>query len=271
MESHAPPEPSSREPPAPSDPALQPVAAGGSGGSTAPPHQKQPWVATSLQQLRAAMRQFAEDRDWQQFHTPRQETVNLLLALVGETGELSECFQWKGEVAPGLPGFSSQERRHVGEELSDVLLYLVRLSDVCGIDLAAAVTAKLASNAAKYPAHRCRGSSAKYTQYTQISGAGAVTDAQQADGAEGRQSEAEDLVAEAGQVQKKTRRKKRKGGKKRQTSMGEVEAEQGIAEPVQAVATAGTDREAEAAAGPKQQLAGPSKDGVDGGNLAAVS
>lgn len=196
---------------------------------------------------------------------------NLLLALVGETGELAECFQWKGEVAPGLPGFTSQERRHVGEELSDVLLYLVRLSDVCGIDLAAAVTAKLASNAAKYPAHRCRGSSAKYTQYTQNSGAGAVTGAQQADGVEGQQSEAEHLVAEAGQVQKKKRRKKRKGGKKCQTSMGEVEAEQAMAEPGQTVATAGTDREAEAALEAEQQLADPSKDRVDDGDLAAVS
>ena len=55
----------------------------------------------------------------------------------GEVGELAEIFQWRGEVAPGLPDFSPADRQHAGEELSDVLLYLVRLADVCGIDLAA--------------------------------------------------------------------------------------------------------------------------------------
>lgn len=67
----------------------------------------------------------------------------------------------------GLPGFTDAERQHVGEELADVLLYLVRLSDACGIDLAAAAEAKLRKNAAKYPAEQCRGSSAKYTAYSQ--------------------------------------------------------------------------------------------------------
>jgi hypothetical protein len=57
----------------------------------------------------------------------------------GEVGELAEIFQWRGEVAPGLPDFSTADRQHTGEELSDVLLYLVRLADVCGIDLAACV------------------------------------------------------------------------------------------------------------------------------------
>lgn len=55
----------------------------------------------------------------------------------GEVGELNEIFQWRGEVTPGLPDFSAAERQHVGEEISDVLLYLVRLADVCGLDLAA--------------------------------------------------------------------------------------------------------------------------------------
>jgi len=119
------------------------------------------WIPTSLEHFRSRMHQFAEERDWQQFHTPR----NLLLALVGEVGELSELFQWRGEVQPGLPGFTPDERRHVGEELADVLLYLVRLADRCGVDLAAAAEAKMAKNAAKYPADRCKGSSAKYSAY----------------------------------------------------------------------------------------------------------
>ncbi len=69
-------------------------------------------------------------------------------------------------MPPGLPDFSEDEKRHVGEEMSDVLLYLVRLADRCGVDLAAAVTAKMDKNAAKYPANECKGSSAKYHAYT---------------------------------------------------------------------------------------------------------
>ncbi|CAI0387293.1 unnamed protein product [Linum tenue] len=71
---------------------------------------------------------------------------------VGEVGELSEIFQWKGEVEKGLPGWKEEEKVHLGEELSDVLLNVVRLSDVCGIDLGKAALRKLQLNAIKYPA-----------------------------------------------------------------------------------------------------------------------
>lgn len=81
---------------------------------------------------------------------------------VGEVGELSEIFQWRGEVPRGLPGWKEDEKEHLGEELSDVLLYLVRLSDICGIDLGKAVLNKLHLNAVKYPVHLCKGSSMKY-------------------------------------------------------------------------------------------------------------
>lgn len=124
-----------------------------------------PWRDTSLQQLRAALQQFADERDWHQYHTPR----NLLLALTGEVGELAEIFQWRGDAACscGLPGFSASDRQHVAEELSDVLLYLVRLADACGIDLGAAALAKMQKNAQKYPAHLAHGSAAKYTELAQ--------------------------------------------------------------------------------------------------------
>jgi dCTP diphosphatase len=115
----------------------------------------------SLDELRAAMATFADERDWGQFHQPR----NLVLALVGEVGEVSECFQWRGECQVGLPGWSERDREHLGEELSDVLLYLVRLADRCGIDLAAAAERKMGLNRQKYPAALSRGSSAKYTAY----------------------------------------------------------------------------------------------------------
>ena len=95
-----------------------------------------------LGSLRDAVRQFAAERDWDQFHTPR----NLLLALVGEVGELSEIFQWRGEVQQGLPDFADEEKERVGEEMADVLIYLVRMADVSGIDLSQAVVAKLQKN-----------------------------------------------------------------------------------------------------------------------------
>ncbi|XP_074306871.1 uncharacterized protein LOC141642086 isoform X1 [Silene latifolia] len=115
----------------------------------------EPKTSVNLEDLKTRMADFAKERDWDQFHTPR----NLLLALVGEVGELSEIFQWKGEVPRGLPGWSDEEKQHLGEELSDVLLYLVRLSDICGVDLGQAALRKLELNALKYPVNLVKGSS----------------------------------------------------------------------------------------------------------------
>jgi len=110
---------------------------------------------------------FCTDRKWEQFHTPR----NLLLALVGEVGEVSELFQWKGEdCRDGLPDWSEEEKTHLGEELSDVLIYLVRLADKCKVDLPTAVLRKLAINNDKYPVEKARGSSKKYTAYVNGNG-----------------------------------------------------------------------------------------------------
>ncbi|KGN44677.1 dCTP pyrophosphatase 1 [Cucumis sativus] len=106
--------------------------------------------SVSLEALRMKMAEFSKQRNWERFHSPR----NLLLALVGEVGELSEIFQWKGEVPKGLPEWEEDEKKHLGEELSDVLLYLVRLSDICGIDLSKAALRKLELNAIKYPLHK---------------------------------------------------------------------------------------------------------------------
>lgn len=108
---------------------------------------KEEMTSVTLDLLKKKMDDFAKERDWEKFHSPR----NLLLALVGEVGELSEIFQWKGEVPKGLPDWKENEKLHVGEELSDVLLYLVRLSDICGIDLGQAALRKVQLNAIKYP------------------------------------------------------------------------------------------------------------------------
>ncbi|PRQ36670.1 putative hydrolase [Rosa chinensis] len=101
----------------------------------------------SLKDLSKKLDEFAKTRDWEKYHSPR----NLLLAMVGEVGELSEIFQWRGEVDKGLPNWEDSDKEHLGEELSDVLLYLIRLADICGIDLADAASKKIVKNAIKYP------------------------------------------------------------------------------------------------------------------------
>jgi dCTP diphosphatase len=83
---------------------------------------------------------------------------------VGEVGELSEIFQWKGEVPRGLSDWNDAEKEHLGEELSDVLLYLVRLADVCNVDLGESALRKLQKNAVKYPVELCKGNSKKYRE-----------------------------------------------------------------------------------------------------------
>ncbi|XVE65803.1 hypothetical protein DITRI_Ditri08aG0028700 [Diplodiscus trichospermus] len=103
----------------------------------------------SLKDLSKKLDEFARVRDWEKYHSPR----NLLLAMVGEVGELSEIFQWRGEVDKGLPNWEESNREHLGDELSDVLLYLIRLSDICGIDLGDVTSKKLVKNAIKYPAN----------------------------------------------------------------------------------------------------------------------
>ena len=115
-------------------------------------------MSDSLHELRDALRLFAAERDWDQFHSPR----NLATALAVEAAELLEPFQWLGESAGSeLPPAA---RAAVEEEMADVLLYLVRLADKLDVDLAQAARTKMARNAEKYPVERARGSSRKYDQ-----------------------------------------------------------------------------------------------------------
>lgn len=102
---------------------------------------------SDLDALRDAMREFTSERDWERFHDPK----SLLLALVGEVGELSELFQWLPAESALQVAAEEPLRTRVQEELADVLLYLVRLADVLGIDLRTAADAKMAGNAVKHP------------------------------------------------------------------------------------------------------------------------
>ena len=107
-----------------------------------------------------ALRKFAEERDWQQFHSPK----NLVMALSGEVGELTEIFQWMTEADSHNAASAPKTADAVRDELADVALYLIRLADVLGVDINAAVISKLASNAAKSPVESSRGVSTKYDQ-----------------------------------------------------------------------------------------------------------
>lgn len=100
----------------------------------------------SLTGIRDRMRAFTRERDWEQFHDPK----SLALALVGEVGELAELLQWlPAEEAARLSNEEPLNTR-LGEELSDVLIYLVRLADVCGVDLTTAVVSKIAVADARF-------------------------------------------------------------------------------------------------------------------------
>lgn len=115
--------------------------------------------SNALNGLQQRLREFARERDWDQFHSPK----NLAMALIAESAELVEHFQWLSEEqSMQLP---DQKLREVEEELADVFLYLLRLADKLNVDLLAAAAHKIDLNARKYPAHKVRGSSKKYTEY----------------------------------------------------------------------------------------------------------
>ncbi len=107
--------------------------------------------------LRDQLRRFARERDWDQFHAPK----NLAIALSVEAAELLEHFQWLGEDAS--KNLTPEQLVLVGEEMADVLLYLIRLADKLNVDLLSAASRKIELNAVKYPAEKVRGSSKKYT------------------------------------------------------------------------------------------------------------
>jgi dCTP diphosphatase len=113
----------------------------------------------SLQNLARLLDDFARERDWAQFHSPK----NLSMALIVEAAELLEHFQWLTE-SQSLE-LSPDKLRRIREEVADVLIYLTRLSDRLGIDPLSAAYDKVEANRAKYPAERVRGKAKKYSEY----------------------------------------------------------------------------------------------------------
>jgi len=109
--------------------------------------------------LRDTLRKFVAERDWDQFHSPK----NLAMALSVEASELLEHFQWLTEAESHR--LAPEKRDEVRDEMADVLVYLVRLADKLDVDLLAAAAQKIDKNALKYPAEKVRGSMKKYSDY----------------------------------------------------------------------------------------------------------
>ncbi|MEX0687378.1 MAG: MazG-like family protein [Pirellulales bacterium] len=114
----------------------------------------------TLAELVAAVAVFRDARDWAQFHTPK----NLVAAVAIEAAELQERFLWKTDAEVSQDLADAAKRAGVAEEIADVVMFAMLLADRLGIDLAEAITAKLAANERKYPVERARGNAQKYTE-----------------------------------------------------------------------------------------------------------
>lgn len=113
----------------------------------------------SLEILKERLREFTKERDWDQFHSPK----NLSMALIAEAAELIEHFQWLTQEQSG--NLSNDKLKEVEQELADILIYLVRIADKLGVDLVEAGHEKVNVNKTKYPSSQVKGSAKKYTEY----------------------------------------------------------------------------------------------------------
>ncbi|WP_435016610.1 nucleotide pyrophosphohydrolase [Tundrisphaera sp. TA3] len=116
---------------------------------------------TTIGALKALVLRFARERDWEQFHSPK----DLGLALASEVGELLDHFRYRPDAAIRADLADPDARREVAHEMADCLWVLLRLADVCGVDLASAIIEKVDLAAIKYPIERSRGRADKYTAY----------------------------------------------------------------------------------------------------------
>ncbi len=116
--------------------------------------------ATTLAELKERVLAFARERDWEQFHAPK----NLSMALAAEAAELMEHFLWASPEQSRAVAADPAKRARIAEELADVVIYALEFANATGLDVAANIEAKMASNARKYPIEKARGRSAKYTE-----------------------------------------------------------------------------------------------------------
>jgi len=122
-------------------------------------NKKRGFAVSDLEELRVRVNNFAIERDWVQFHSPK----NLAMALIVEAGELVEQFQWLKES--DSYSLTREKLAAVEEEIADIFVYLIRISHQLDIDLVSAAKKKIELNESKYPAEKVRGSARKYTEY----------------------------------------------------------------------------------------------------------
>ncbi len=115
---------------------------------------------TTLAELKTRVLAFARERDWEQFHAPK----NLSMALAAEAGELMEHFLWATPEESRAVVNDPAKRLKIAEELADVVIYALEFANMTGLDVAAAIEAKMAANAKKYPVEKARGRAEKYTE-----------------------------------------------------------------------------------------------------------
>ena len=115
---------------------------------------------TTLAELKCRILEFARERDWEQFHAPK----NLSMALAAEAAELMEHFLWVSPEASAVIAGQTAKRHKIEEELADIVIYALEFANITGIDVAAAVEKKMAANAAKYPVEKARGRAETYDE-----------------------------------------------------------------------------------------------------------
>ena len=115
-------------------------------------------MENKFEKLKVIVREFTKQRDWEKFHSPK----NLIMSLFKEIGELSEIFQWKKEELSFKNNLTTEEIENIKDELSDILIYLIRISDVLDIDIISSSFKKIEKNRVKYPIEKSKGKSTKY-------------------------------------------------------------------------------------------------------------
>lgn len=116
--------------------------------------------ATTVADLKKHVLAFARERDWEQFHSPK----NLSMAIAAEAGELMEHFLWATPEEARAVAAAPEKRGKIADELADVVIYALEFANATGLDLSAAIEAKMASNARKYPVAKAKGRADKYTE-----------------------------------------------------------------------------------------------------------
>lgn len=117
-------------------------------------------ASVTIADLRNRVLAFVRERDWEQFHSPK----NLSMALAAEAGELMEHFLWATPEQSRAIAAESAKRGKIADELADVVIYALEFANMTGLDVAAAIEAKMAANALKYPVEKARGRADKYTE-----------------------------------------------------------------------------------------------------------